>query len=78
MMAPAAGLGWRPGIGTATLLLVAALFAGWLFTPTWSGERGIDAKDLYAAASLQSHAAIPTIRTNRARSRTAFSTFPLT
>jgi hypothetical protein len=59
MMAPAAGLGWRPGIGTATVLLVAALFAGWLFTPTWSGERGIDAKDLYAAASLQSHGGNP-------------------
>ena len=59
MMAPAAGRGWRPGIGTATVLLVAALFAGWLFTPTWSGERGIDAKDLYAAASLQSHGGNP-------------------
>lgn len=59
MIAPAAGWGWRPGRGTATVLLVAALFAGWLFTPTWAGERGIDAKDLYAAASLQSRGGNP-------------------
>jgi Glycosyltransferase family 87 len=59
VIAPAAGWGRRPGRGTATVLLVAALFAGWLFTPTWAAERGIDAKDLYAAASLQSRGGNP-------------------
>ena len=58
-MAPAAGWGWRPGIGTATVLLVASLFAAWLFTPTWSGERGVDAKVFYAAASLQNRGGNP-------------------
>jgi hypothetical protein len=58
-MAPAAGWGWRPGIGTAAALLVAALFAAWLFTPTWSRERGIDAKVMYAAASLQNRGGNP-------------------
>jgi hypothetical protein len=41
------------------VLLVAALVAIWLFTPTWAAERGIDAKDLYAAASLQSRGGNP-------------------
>jgi hypothetical protein len=59
MMAPGGGWGWRPGIGAASVLLVAALFAGWLFTPMWSRERGVDAKDLYAAASLQSRGGNP-------------------
>jgi hypothetical protein len=40
-------------------LIVAAVFGAWLFTPTWAQERGIDAKDLYAAASLQSQGGNP-------------------
>ncbi len=59
MISTAAGWGWRPGRGTATILLLSALLAGWLFTPTWATERGVDAKDYYAAASLANRGGNP-------------------
>jgi len=49
----------QPGRTLAAAIVLSIMLVGWLFTPTWWGQMGVDSKDFYAAARVSARGGDP-------------------